>query len=238
MLGGKGKEILPFMAAIEMIHTSSLIHDDLPCMDNDELRRGKPTNHRVYGEAMAILAGDGLLNLAYETMLDAPLTQNAPERALPAIREIAERAGVRGMVAGQVLDVTMEGQPPRKDIVRYIHLHKTADLLTAPLTAGLMLAGADEAQLELGRRYGRGLGLAFQIEDDLLDLEGDVKLLGKDVGMDAQRGKMTWPAVAGVEQARQDARQAVEDAASAMEFFGERGKFLTELAWQTLTRSV
>ena len=142
------------------------------------------------------------------------------------------------MVAGQVLDVTMEGQPPRKDIVRYIHLHKTADLLTAPLTAGLMLAGADEAQLELGRRYGRGLGLAFQIEDDLLDLEGDVKLLGKDVGMDAQRGKMTWPAVAGVEQAHQDARQAVEDAAAAMEFFGERGKFLTELARQTLTRSV
>ena len=170
-------------------------------MDDDALRRGKPTNHRVYGEAMAILAGDGLLNMAYETMLAAPLTQNAPERALPAIREIAERAGVRGMVAGQVLDVTMEGQPPRKDIVRYIHLHKTADLLTAPLTAGLMLAGADEAQLELGRRYGRGLGLAFQIEDDLLDLEGDVKLLGKDVGMDAQRGKMTWPAVAGVEQA-------------------------------------
>jgi len=173
-----------------------------------------------------------------ETMLAAPLTQKAPERALPAIREIAERAGVRGMVAGQVLDVTMEGQPPRKDIVRYIHLHKTADLLTAPLTAGLMLAGADEAQLELGRRCGRGLGLAFQIEDDLLDLEGDVKLLGKDVGMDAQRGKMTWPAVAGVEQAHQDARQAVEDAAAAMESFGERGKFLTELARQTLTRSV
>ena len=187
---------------------------------------------------MAILAGDGLLNMAYETMLAAPLTQKAPERALPAIREMAERAGVRGMVAGQVLDVTMEGQTPRKDIVRYIHLHKTADLLTAPLTAGLMLAGADEAQLELGRRYGRGLGLAFQIEDDLLDLEGDVKLLGKDVGMDAQRGKMTWPAVAGAEQAHQDAKQAVEDAAAAMEPFRVRGAFLTELARQTLTRSV
>ena len=232
------QEAVPFACALEMIHTYSLIHDDLPAMDDDALRRGKPTNHRVYGEAMAILAGDGLLNMAYETMLAAPLTQKAPERALPAIREIAERAGVRGMVAGQVLDVTMEGQPPRKDIVRYIHLHKTADLLTAPLTAGLMLAGADEAQLELGRRCGRGLGLAFQIEDDLLDLEGDVKLLGKDVGMDAQRGKMTWPAVAGVEQAHQDARQAVEDAAAAMESFGERGKFLTELARQTLTRSV
>ena len=177
------QEAVPFACALEMIHTYSLIHDDLPAMDDDALRRGKPTNHRVYGEAMAILAGDGLLNMAYETMLAAPLTQKAPERALPAIREMAERAGVRGMVAGQVLDVTMEGQPPRKDIVRYIHLHKTADLLTAPLTAGLMLAGADEAQLELGRRYGRGLGLAFQIEDDLLDLEGDVKLLGKDVAM-------------------------------------------------------
>ena len=135
------QEAVPFACALEMIHTYSLIHDDLPAMDDDALRRGKPTNHRVYGEAMAILAGDGLLNMAYETMLAAPLTQKAPERALPAIREMAERAGVRGMVAGQVLDVTMEGQTPRKDIVRYIHLHKTADLLTAPLTAGLMLAG-------------------------------------------------------------------------------------------------
>ena len=152
------QEAVPFACALEMIHTYSLIHDDLPAMDDDALRRGKPTNHRVYGEAMAILAGDGLLNLAYETMLAAPLTQKAPERALPAIREMAERAGVRGMVAGQVLDVTMEGQTPRKDIVRYIHLHKTADLLTAPLTAGLMLAGADEAQLELGRRLWPGAG--------------------------------------------------------------------------------
>lgn len=230
------REALPFACALEMIHTYSLIHDDLPAMDDDAMRRGKPTNHRVYGEAMAILAGDGLLNLAYETMLSAPFAQREPARALAAAREIALRAGARGMVAGQTLDVTMEGQEPREDVVRYIHLHKTADLIVAPMTAGLLLAGADEEQLELGRRYGLGLGLAFQIVDDLLDLEGDARLLGKEVGMDAQRGKMTWPAVMGAERSRKDAREAVESAVQAMEPFGARGSFLRELALQTLER--
>lgn len=230
------ESVLPFACALEMIHTYSLIHDDLPAMDNDALRRGKPTNHRVYGENMAILAGDGLLNMAYEIMLESPFAEQHPAETLRAIREIAYRAGVRGMIAGQTLDVKLEGRAPSRESVRYIHLHKTADLLTAPITAGLMLAGATEKQLEAGRTYGRGLGLAFQIEDDLLDLEGDVAALGKEIGMDAARGKMTWPVVCGVEQARADAQTAVEEAASAMALFGEKGEKLSELARQTLVR--
>lgn len=230
------EQALPFACAMEMIHTYSLIHDDLPAMDDDALRRGKPTNHRVFGEAVAILAGDGLLNLAYETMLSAPIAAERPEQALRAAGEIARRAGVCGMIAGQTADVTLEGHAPTAESVRYIHLHKTADLLTAPVVAGLMLAGATEAQLEAGRAYGRGIGLAFQIVDDLLDLEGDVSLLGKETGMDAQRGKQTWPAAFGVERSRQDAGKAIEQAAQALSPFGERGAYLRELARKTLVR--
>ena len=232
------QNVVPYACALEMIHTYSLIHDDLPAMDDDALRRGKPTNHRVFGENMAILAGDGLLNMAYETMLNAPFTAENPALAVKAMREIAMRAGVTGMIAGQTLDVKLEGHAPTKESVRYIHLHKMADLLTAPVVAGLMLAGATEEQLEAGRAYGRGLGLSFQIQDDLLDLEGDVRMLGKETGMDAQRGKMTWPAVCGVEQARQDARQALDDAVNAMKLFGERAEFLSELALKTLARQM
>lgn len=227
---------LPFACAMEMIHTYSLIHDDLPAMDDDALRRGKPTNHRVFGEAMAILAGDGLLNLAYETMLSAPIAAERPEQALRAAGEIARRAGVCGMIAGQTADVTLEGHEPTAESVRYIHLHKTADLITAPVVAGLTLAGATEAQLEAGRAYGQGIGLAFQIVDDLLDLEGDVRLLGKETGMDAQRGKQTWPTAFGVDRSRQDAANAVEQAVLALSLFGERGAYLRDLARKTLVR--
>lgn len=238
LLAEDWRSVLPFACAVEMIHTYSLIHDDLPALDNDALRRGQPTNHRVYGENMAILAGDGLLNMAYETMLDAPFTAAHPACAVRAIGEIARCAGVRGMIAGQTLDVKLEGHAPTEACVRYIHLHKTADLITAPVTAGLLLAGAGEEQLRAGRAYGQGLGLAFQIEDDLLDLEGDVAALGKETGMDAQRGKMTWPVVRGVEQARRDACTAVEQAVAAMSLFGERAQKMSDLARNTLVRRV
>ena len=234
----RAEAYLPFACGIEMIHTYSLIHDDLPAMDDDDLRRGRPSCHKAFDEATAILAGDGLLNMAYETMLEADFTQNHPAEAVCAMKEIACRAGVRGMVAGQTLDVKLEGKEPSMESVRYIHLHKTADLLTAPVVAGLMLAGASEEQLEAARAYGRGLGLAFQIVDDLLDLEGDVAALGKETGMDAQRGKMTWPAVRGVDQAREDARMAVEEAVNAMLVFGERGKKLSKLAQESLVRKM
>ena len=227
---------LPFACALEMIHTYSLVHDDLPALDDDALRRGKPTNHVVFGENMAVLAGDGLLNFAYETMLAADCSEKNPGRALAAMGEIAARAGVRGMIAGQTLDVKLEGNDPKAELVAYIHRHKTADLLTAPVAAGLLLAGASPEQVEAGRAYGAKLGLAFQIVDDLLDITGDAAVLGKETGMDAARGKMTWPAVHGVEVARRDAEIAVEGAMRALDVFGEKGNFLCELAKETLVR--
>ena len=227
---------LPYAAALEMIHTYSLIHDDLPALDNDELRRGEPTNHRVFGENIAILAGDGLYSLAMETMLCAALETGNPN-ALAAIAEIAVRAGVRGMIAGQTLDVKLEGTQPRKDMVHYIQRHKTGDLLAAPLAAGLLLAGADDAHLAAGRAYGEKLGHAFQIVDDLLDLQGDATILGKQTGMDAQRGKMTWPAVYGVDASKRDARRLIREANEALAAFGPRAVFLQELADTTLNRA-
>ncbi len=168
-LGGSAEEALPFACALEMIHTYSLIHDDLPAMDNDDLRRGRPTNHRVYGEGMAILAGDGLLSAAMELMLLSAVRMGDLRGTLAA-ETIARRAGVTGMVAGQVMDVTGEGSEPTMDKVRYIHLHKTGDLLTAPIEAGFRLAGADDATVAAGCEYGLQLGLAFQMVDDLLDV--------------------------------------------------------------------
>lgn len=227
---------LPYAIALEMIHTYSLIHDDLPAMDNDDLRRGKPTNHRVYGENMAILAGDGLYSLAMETMLTASLTAQYPARAIAAMEEIARRAGVTGMIAGQTLDVKLEGAQPNAALVSYIHRHKTADLLTAPVAAGLLLAGASDAQLAAGRAYGQALGLAFQIVDDLLDVQGDAQAMGKQTGMDAQRGKLTWPAVHGVQASRDMAARCVEEAVGALSPFGEKAAFLVALARDSLTR--
>ena len=227
---------LPYAAGLEMIHAYSLIHDDLPALDNDDLRRGKPTNHRVFGENIAILAGDALYSLAFETMLAAAL-KTGNRNSLAAVAEIAARAGVRGMIAGQALDVKLEGTQPRKDMVHYIQRHKTGDLLTAPMTAGLLLAGADETQLSAGRTFGERLGHAFQIVDDLLDLRGDATILGKRTGMDAQRGKMTWPAVYGEDVSRADAELLIGEAKDALPMFGSRGAFLAELADTTLTRA-
>ncbi|MBQ8081865.1 MAG: polyprenyl synthetase family protein [Clostridia bacterium] len=225
------QEALRFACALEMIHTYSLIHDDLPAMDNDCLRRGRPTCHILYGEAMAILAGDGLLSLAFETMLSS-----RHEKALEAVRIIAQKAGVSGMVAGQSLDVAFARETPTEDLVRRIHEGKTACLLTAPVLAGLTLAGADERALRAGAEYGGQMGVAFQIIDDILDLTGDERTLGKSVGKDETEGKLTWPALKGVEQARRDAERLTAGAVQALEPFGERADFLRELAQRTLNR--
>ncbi len=222
---------LPFAAAIEMIHAYSLVHDDLPAMDNDSLRRGKPTNHVVFGEAAAILAGDGLLNSAYELMASSD-----HPGALKAIGEIARRAGSRGMIAGQVADISFEGTAPEENKVLYIHAHKTADMITAPVTAALLLAKANREMLEVGKRYGYHLGVAFQIVDDLLDLKGDETMLGKAARKDAQAGKMTWPHVFGEERARQDAAAHTQAAADSAAAFGEKGVFLQALALDALQR--
>ena len=234
-LGGNLDEALPFACALEMIHTYSLIHDDLPAMDNDDLRRGRPTNHKVYGEGMAILAGDGLLSAAMEMMLRSAVRMD-DMRGVRAAEAIARRAGVTGMVAGQVMDVTGEGSEPTLEKVDYIHRHKTADLLTAPIEAGFILAGADDAEVAAGCEYGVNLGLAFQMVDDLLDVEGDAATLGKTPGKDAAEGKLTWVAVKGIDQTRVDAQHAVEKAVSALEMISGETNFLKTLAQTTLNR--
>lgn len=227
--GGKPEDVLPFAAALEMIHAYSLIHDDLPAMDNDDLRRGKPTNHKVYGEGMAILNGDGLLNCAYETMLKAALTWPDPLAALKATEAIAHRAGVRGMVAGQCVDVSMEGSQPTLPLVSYIHAHKTADLMTAPMEAGFYLAGLDDL-VTSGRVYGYHLGVAFQMIDDILDIVGDEKTLGKPIGSDAVNGKMTWVALAGLDETRKCAQEHMRAALDACASFKLTGNFFKTLA--------
>lgn len=222
---------LPFAAALEMVHTYSLIHDDLPAMDNDDLRRGKPTCHKVYGEGMAVLAGDGLLSLAFETV-----SQSAHPRALDALRELALRCGTRGMVAGQCADLTAEETGGNEELLHYIHLHKTADLLTAPIVMGLTLADAGEELLSAGREYGRNMGVAFQIIDDILDVVGSEAVLGKHTGKDAEENKCTWVSVYGLDQARKDAARYTQKAEEALAPWGEQANFLKTLARQALVR--
>ena len=235
MAGGRTDVALPFACALEMIHTYSLIHDDLPCMDNDDLRRGKPTNHKVFGEGMAVLAGDGLLNAATELMARAAL-QIGDSRGIRAMEIIMRHAGVTGMIAGQAADLTSEGETPREDLVTYIHSHKTADLLEAPMEAGLALAGADEETCRIGREYGYHLGLAFQMTDDLLDVTGDAALMGKKTGADAELNKMTWVALRGTDGTAKDAAEQAELAVQAIDRLPWEHGFFTELARGTVSR--
>lgn len=222
---------LPFAAAVEMVHTYSLIHDDLPAMDNDDLRRGRTTCHKVYGEGMAVLAGDGLLSLAFETM-----AQSGHPRAFAALGELAARCGTRGMVAGQCADLTAEQTGGDAQMLRYIHQHKTADLLTAPLVMGLMLADAPQAMLAQAREYGKNLGIAFQITDDILDVTGDTAALGKHTGKDAQENKCTWVSLYGLEQARLDAQKYTQLAVDSIKNDGNAAIFLKTLAQRALVR--
>ena len=236
MAGGDTETALPFACAIEMIHTYSLIHDDLPAMDNDDLRRGKPTNHKVFGEALAILAGDGLLNAAAELMARAALRM-ADSRGIRALEIIMRHAGVTGMIAGQTRDVLSEGETPQEDLVTYIHSHKTADLLEAPMEAGLALAGADENQIRAGFEYGLHFGLAFQMTDDLLDVIGDAALMGKNTGMDSTLNKMTWVALRGAEGTEKDAAEQVEQAVQALNKLPWEHGFFEKLVRGVITRN-
>ena len=235
MAGGEAELALPFACALEMIHTYSLIHDDLPAMDNDDLRRGKPTNHKVFGEDLAILAGDGLLNAAAELMARTAV-EMADMRGIRALEIIMRHAGVTGMIAGQTKDVLSEGVKPEETLVSYIHAHKTADLLEAPMEAGLALAGADDRQIKAGFEYGLHLGLAFQMTDDLLDVTGDAALLGKNTGMDAALDKLTWVALKGVEGTAKDAEEQVALAMKALDSLPYDTAFFRDLAQSTLTR--
>ena len=231
MLGGDMEQAKVPAAALEMIHTYSLIHDDLPGMDDDDYRRGRLTNHKVYGVGHAILAGDALLNYAYECMLQNALAHGENMKGLVrAASAIAGRAGVCGMIAGQSLDLLSEHIAPDADRLLYIHSHKTADLLTAPLVAAGHIAGAGEAEMKALADFGACVGLAFQIDDDLLDVLGDAQELGKQTGMDEQRGKMTWPSLVGVAKAQERSAQLWDGALACLAPFGERAWFLRAFA--------
>ena len=220
--------VLPVACALEFIHTYSLIHDDLPALDNDDLRRGRPTNHKVFGEAMAILAGDGLLTGAFEVLARAELSA---ERRAALVREIATAAGtVNGMVGGQVADVEAGGKPIDAAMLEYIHRSKTAALIRASVVSGAIAGGAGEADVERLRRFGGNIGLAFQVVDDILDVEESSATLGKTAGKDASQQKATYPALYGLEKSRETARTLLERAHAELAPLGPRAQRLHELA--------
>ncbi|MFH1021187.1 MAG: farnesyl diphosphate synthase [Pseudomonadota bacterium] len=223
--------LLPVACALECIHTYSLIHDDLPAMDDDDLRRGKPTCHVVFGEAEAILAGDGLLSFAFELMSHPDALQGiSPEAQLTMINTIAKAIGPVGMVGGQSLDLAAEGRAIDFEHLRLIHGYKTGALITASVQAGAIFGKADEVQLAALSRYGAQIGLAFQIVDDLLDVEGTTADLGKTAGADAQRNKATYPAFFGVAKTKVMAKEAVDAAVTALEIFDAKAEPLRALA--------
>ncbi|WP_347152047.1 polyprenyl synthetase family protein [Peptostreptococcus anaerobius] len=227
---GQGEDFVPYSVAMEMIHTYSLIHDDLPALDNDDLRRGKPTNHIVFGEAMAILAGDALLNTAYETMLNAAFKHSRPEISLRAAYEISRGAGIYGMIGGQVVDVESEDKKIDKDKLDYIHMNKTAAMIVGSVRAGAILAGIDEDRLESLTKYAENIGLAFQIVDDILDIEGDEKLLGKRVGSDLDNDKSTYPSLLGIDASKKIVENLIEEAKTSLEVFASDAEFMNALA--------
>jgi geranylgeranyl diphosphate synthase type II len=225
---------MPAGCALEMIHTYSLIHDDLPAMDDDDLRRGKPTNHKVFGEAIAILAGDGLLTEAFVLLSDYHAL--LPERAVQVIGVIAEAASYRGMVGGQVVDMLSQNKPADLETLQQMHSRKTAALIAAATESGALAGKGSEAQVAALARYGRAIGLAFQIADDILDIEGDTELLGKTTGADEARGKVTYPAAVGLARSRQAANDMINDALAALEGFDDKANPLRSLAQYIITR--
>lgn len=235
LLKADWEKALPYALALEMIHTYSLVHDDLPAMDNDDYRRGRLTNHKVFGEAGAVLAGDGLLNLAFETIFSAADSFPHPY-GLEAGKIIASRAGGQGMIGGQVIDIAQEGQRGDEEILLYIQRHKTAALFMAAMEAGVTLAQGSPSHQEKAAAYGYHYGMAFQMVDDLLDVQGDPKLLGKSIGKDAAQGKLTWPSLIGVKETRKRALNHVEKAVEAIGFFEKEREFFIGLAQSALKR--
>lgn len=237
LCGGDPDAALPAAAAIEMIHSYSLVHDDLPCMDNSLLRRGKPSTHAVYGETMALLAGDGLLNLAFETIL-SPKNRDSltAECVLGAASALADAAGIDGMVGGQVIDLQSEGKSIDLATLEALQRGKTAALLIAACVMGARLAGATPEQETAARTFGENVGLAFQIVDDILDVTADAAKLGKPVGSDAENEKVTYVSLLGLEEARRLAAQRTAEAVEALSVFGEEADSLRQLALALLTR--
>jgi geranylgeranyl diphosphate synthase type II len=231
--GGRGNGILPFACALEMIHTYSLIHDDLPAMDNDDYRRGKPTCHKVFGEAIGILAGDALLTEAFRVMTNWAAWDSPPrdkELLLDIIHEVAQASGISGMVGGQVLDIESEGKEVDLPTVQYIHTHKTGALILVSIRIGARLGGADGEVLKAFTRYGERVGLAFQIADDILNVEGQSACIGKSTGTDLSKGKATYPSLLGLEESKRRAGELVELAVEALSLYGPEADPLREIA--------
>jgi geranylgeranyl diphosphate synthase, type II len=232
-VGGKGDQILPFACALEMIHTYSLIHDDLPAMDNDDLRRGKPTCHKIFGEAIGILAGDGLLTEAFKLMTDRSTWENPSkdkELILDVVHEIAQAAGISGMVGGQVADIESEGKEIDLPLLQYIHTHKTGAMILASIRVGARLGGASGEALRGLTRYAERIGLAFQIVDDVLNVEGKAVALGKSTGTDLSRGKATYPSLLGLEESKRRASELVALALESLKPYGPEADPLREIA--------
>ncbi|MCC0644634.1 MULTISPECIES: polyprenyl synthetase family protein [unclassified Clostridioides] len=230
VVGGNEEEAIPFAIAIEMIHTYSLIHDDLPALDNDDLRRGRPTNHKVYGEAMGILAGDALLNYAFEVMLAGSINKENPEKYLKAINEIAKGAGIYGMIGGQVVDVESENKQIEKEKLDYIHMNKTAAMMVGCMRAGATIGGANSEQMEEITKYAKNIGLSFQIVDDILDIVGDEAKLGKKVGSDIENHKSTYPSLLGLDKSKEIAHNLIDEAKKSIEKLSDNVDFLKGLA--------
>ncbi|MDB0440597.1 farnesyl-diphosphate synthase [Clostridioides difficile] len=236
VVGGNEEEAIPFAIAIEMIHTYSLIHDDLPALDNDDLRRGRPTNHKVYGEAMGILAGDALLNYAFEVMLAGSINKENPEKYLKAINEIAKGAGIHGMIGGQVVDVESENKQIEKEKLDYIHMNKTAAMMVGCMRAGATIGGANSEQMEEITKYAKNIGLSFQIVDDILDIVGDEAKLGKKVGSDIENHKSTYPSLLGLDKSKAIAHNLIDEAKKSIEKLSDNVDFLKGLAEYIIDR--
>jgi geranylgeranyl diphosphate synthase type II len=229
-VGAAAATVMPTACALELIHTYSLIHDDLPAMDDDDYRRGRLTNHKVFGDAVAILAGDALLTLAFRLVAENAALVAEPRVVCAVVAEIAEAAGTHGMVGGQVVDIESEGKTITPETLEYIHRHKTAALLRASLVVGARLGGGDAVALAAMSDAGQSLGLAFQIVDDILDVEGSLEALGKTTGSDARKQKATYPALHGLEASRREARELIERAKSRLAVFGDRATPIVALA--------
>ena len=239
--GGNSRAALPYACAIEFIHTYSLIHDDLPAMDDDDLRRGLPTNHKVYGEGMATLAGDGLLNSAFEIMAKDMMMYfgNSEElsKRVNAMYAIAKGAGVRGMIAGQAADLEAEGHDDLdSNIIRFIHTNKTAALIVAAVQAGLFLGGADKLMHDDMSKYAENLGLAFQVADDILDVKGDAALLGKNTGADEAHKKLTYVSINGIEKGEELLDSLTQNALDSIAHYYDNAEFFRNLVVELSNR--